>query len=157
MLTLHHNKFTYLDYFVFFFFCFLHTVGFRSIFTFILSFRKNKYQIHSYTTSNMDDFKTICIYENLPIFAYFFKRLKDFSRLLKKNPTFSNIFLCAKHILNTFKLRMLCARFYIFIVCILFAPVILISIHRCVNNFPDIKVLMMVIETKTFNINFTSQ
>ena len=32
----------------------------------------------------MDDFKTICIYDNLPNFAYFFKRREDFSRLLKK-------------------------------------------------------------------------
>ena len=36
----------------------------------------------------MDDFKTVCIYENLPISAYFFKGLEDFYRLLKK----SNIF-----------------------------------------------------------------
>ena len=26
----------------------------------------------------MDDFKTICIYENLPIFAYFFKKTGGF-------------------------------------------------------------------------------
>ena len=43
--------------------------------------KKNKYQMHFYMTSNMEDFKTICIYENLPIFAYFFKRREDFSRL----------------------------------------------------------------------------
>ena len=70
------------------------------IFTFILSFQKNKYQIHS-NTSNMDDFKTFCIYENLPIFTYFFKRREDFSCLLK-NPIFSNIIPRAKHVLNTF-------------------------------------------------------
>ena len=46
---------------------------------------------------------------------------------------------------------------YLFIVYILFAPVILTSIYQCVNNFPDIKVLMMVIETKMFNVDFTSQ
>ena len=34
------------------------------------------------------------------------------------------------------------------------APVISTSIHRCVNNFPDIKVLVMVIETKMFNVDF---
>ena len=107
----------------------------------------------------MDDFITICIYENLPIFVYFFKRREDFSRLLKKkkNRTFSNIFLRAKHIFNTFKLRTLCVRLYLFIVYILFAPVISTSIHRCVNNSPDIKTLMKVIETKTFNVDFTSQ
>ena len=55
----------------------------RSIFTFTLFFGKNKYKIHSYT-SNMNDFKTICIYENCSIFAYFFKRREDFSRHLKK-------------------------------------------------------------------------
>ena len=72
------------------FFYFFHTVGFRSIFIFILSFLENKYQIHSYITSNMDDFKSICIYENLHISTYFFKRRVDFSCLLKKkNP---NIF-----------------------------------------------------------------
>ena len=38
-----------------------------------MSFRKNKYQILSYTTSNMDDFKAICIYENIPVSEYFFK------------------------------------------------------------------------------------
>ena len=57
----------------------------RSIFTFILSIRKNKYQIYSYSTSNRDHFKTICIYKNLRIFAYFFKIREDFSRLLKKS------------------------------------------------------------------------
>ena len=39
------------------------------------------YQIYSNMTSNMDDFKTICIYENLPISACFFKRQEDFSCL----------------------------------------------------------------------------
>ena len=104
----------------------------------------------------MDDFKMICIYENLPIFAYFFKRREDFSHLLK-NPPFSNIFPRTKHILNTFKLRTLYARLYLFVVYILFAPVISTSIHRCVNNFSDIKVLMKVSETETFNVDFTSQ
>ena len=77
--------------------------------------------------------------------------------LIWNNPAFSNIFPHAKHVLNTFKLRTLCARLYLFVVNILFAPVISTSIHRCVNNFPGIKVLMMVIETETFNVDFTSQ
>ena len=69
-----------------------------SIFTFILSFRKkNKYQIHSSTKSNMDDFKTICIYENLPVFAYFLKNGRIYLVSLK-NSTFSNIFPRAGHI-----------------------------------------------------------
>ena len=67
----------------------------------------------------MYDFKTIGVYENLPIFAYFFKRREDFSRLLK-NPTFSNIFPRAKHVVNTFELRTLCARLYVFVVFYLF-------------------------------------
>ena len=138
------------------FFYFLHTVGFRSIFTFIPSFSKNKYQIHSYTTSNMDDFKTICIYENLPISAYFFKRREDFSCLLK-NRTFSNIIPRAKHVLNTFKLRMLYACLYLFVVYILFAPIILTSIHCCVYNSHDIEVMGKVIKTETFNVGFTSK
>ena len=41
-----------------------------------------------------------------------------------------------------------------FVVYILFASVILISIHRCVNNSHDIKVLMKVIKTETFNVGF---
>ena len=59
--------------------------------------------------------------------------------------------------LSSFKLKTLCARLYLFVVYILFAPIISTSIHRCVNNSPDIKVLMNVIETKTFNVDFTSQ
>ena len=37
-------------------------------------FRKDNMKVnmdHSYKTSNMDDFKTICVYENLLVFAYF--------------------------------------------------------------------------------------
>ena len=52
---------------------------------------------------------------------------------------------------------MLCAHLYLFIVYILFAPVISTSIHCCVNNSPDIKVLITVIEIETFNVDFTSQ
>ena len=38
-----------------------------------------------------------------------------------------------------------------------FAPVFSTSIHRYVNNSPDFKFLMKVIETETFTIDFTSQ
>ena len=110
----------------------------------------------THATSKMDDFKMICIYENLPISVFFFERREDFSCLLK-NPTFSHIIPCAKHVLNTFKLRMLYAHFYLSIVYILFVPVNSISIHHCVNNSHDIKVLMKVIKTKMFNVGFTSQ
>ena len=44
-----------------------------------------------------------------------------------------------------------------FVIYVLFAPVISTSIHRCVNTSHDIKVLMMVIKTETFNISFTSK
>ena len=101
----------------------------------------------------MDDFKTICIFENLTISAYFFKRREDFSCLLK-NSAFSNII---PHVLNTFKLRTLCARLYLFVVYLVFAPVFSTSIHRCENNSPDIKVPMNVIETEMFYVDFTSQ
>ena len=50
----------------------------------------------------MDDFKTICIYENLPVSVYFFKKREDFSCLLKNPTFFSNIIPHAKHVLNTF-------------------------------------------------------
>ena len=59
--------------------------------------------------------------------------------------------------LNTFKLLTLCAHLYLFVVCILFAPVISTRIHRCVNNSSDIKVLKKVIEIETFNVDFISQ
>ena len=42
----------------------------------------------------MDGFKTICIYENLPAFAYFFKRREDFPRLLKKSNIFKYLSMC---------------------------------------------------------------
>ena len=76
------------------FFCFIHTVRFWSIFTFILSCRKNKYQIQSYTTSNMDDFKTICIYENLLVLAYFLKKREDLFRFFGKSNIFKYISTC---------------------------------------------------------------
>ena len=48
-------------------------------------------------------------------------------------------------------------KMYIFVVYILFALVISTSIHRCMNSSSDIKVLMKVIETETFNFDFISQ
>ena len=85
----------------------------------------------------------------------FFLRLEDFFCLLK-NPTFKNIIPCAKHVLNTFKLRTLICTLYLFVVYILFALVILTSIYRRVNNSHDIKVLMKVFKTETCNDGFTS-
>ena len=50
--TLHHDIFTYL---VYIFSCYLHTVGFYPYLLSYCLFGKNKYQIHSYITFNMDD------------------------------------------------------------------------------------------------------
>ena len=41
-----------------------------------------------------------------------------------------------------------------FVIYILFAAVI---IHHCVNNSHDIKVLMKVIKTETFDVGFVSK
>ena len=49
----------------------------------------------------------------------------------------------------------MCTFVYLFVVYFSFAPVISASIHRYGNYF-DIQVLMMVTETKTFNVDFTS-
>ena len=42
----------------------------------------------------MDDFKTICIYENLLVFVYFLKTQEDFSRLFKKSNIFKYLSTC---------------------------------------------------------------
>ena len=59
-------------------------------------FRKNKYQIQSYTTFNMDEFKTIYIYDNLFVVAYFTINGRIYLVSLG-NPTFSNMFPRARH------------------------------------------------------------
>ena len=43
----------------------------------------------------------------------------------------------------------------LFIVYILFALVILTSIHHCANNSHDMIVLIKVIKTETLNVGFT--
>ena len=129
------------------FFCNLHTVGFWSIFTFILYLRNNKYQIQSYTKFNMVVFKTIYIYENLLVFAYFLINGRIYLVSLG-NPTFSNTFLRARAVRMTFELRTLCVRLYLFVVYFSFDPVISASIRRYVN-YSYIQVLMMVTETET--------
>ena len=78
----------------------------------ILSFWKNKFWIHSYMTSNMDDFKTICTYKNFLTSAYFSKNGRIF--FISKNSTVSNIIPCAKHVLNNLKLGTLNAYWYLF-------------------------------------------
>ena len=61
----------------------------------------------------MIDFRAICIRENLLVFAYFLMSRRIYLVSLG-NPTFSNIFPRARHILMTFKLWPLCARLCIF-------------------------------------------
>ena len=102
----------------------------------------------------MGDFGMICIRENLFVFAYFLINGRIYFVSLG-NPTFSNIFPRARHIPNIFESWMLCAHLYLFVVYFSFAPVISASIHRYVN-YSDIQVLMKVIETETFNVDFTS-
>ena len=80
-------------------------------------FGKNKYQIQSYTTFNMDDFKTIYIYENLLDIAYFLIN-ERFCLVSLGNPTFSNMFPHARHALTTFEWWTLCARLCIFLLYI---------------------------------------
>ena len=98
----------------------------------------------------MDDFKTICMYENLLVFEYFLNG--RFFLISFGNPIFSKILPRARHVLNTFEL---CARLYLSVVYFSFAPVISASIHRYVNYF-DIQVLMMISETETINDDFNS-
>ena len=85
------------------------------LYTYILNESKygSKYQILSYTTFNMDDFKTIYIYENLLVVAYFLINGRIYLVSLG-NPTFSNMFPRARHVLKTFELWTLCARLWIF-------------------------------------------
>ena len=91
-------------------------VALWSIFTFILSFRKNNFQIHSYT-SNTDDFKTICICENLLVFAYFLINWW-FCLVSFGNPTFSNTFPRTRHVLNSWIMNAMCT--FVSFRCILF-------------------------------------
>ena len=58
-------------------------------------------------------FQTISIYENLLVIAYFSTNGRSCLDSLG-NPTFSNMFLRARHVLMTFELWTLCARLCIF-------------------------------------------
>ena len=44
-----------------------------------------------------------------------------------------------------------------FVIYILFAPFISTGIHRCGDNSYDMKILMKVIKTESFNVGFTSK
>ena len=86
---------------------------------------------------------------------YFLKDGRIYLVSLKNIQHFQIYFPHARHVLNTFEFWMLCAHLYVFVAYISFAPVISTRIHRYVN-YSDIKVLMMVTETETFNVDFTS-
>ena len=92
----------------------------------------------------MGDFRTICIYENLLISAYFFKRREDFP-CVWRNPTFLNTIPRAKHVFNTSKLWTWYARWYLFR-CTHFVCSCYLAYHSCclshhvfnqVNLWPD--------------------
>ena len=85
----------------------------------------------------MNDFKTIYMYENLHIFAYFFKKQEDFSRLLKNSNIFKYLSMCQTRSWYFWIKNAMCM--FVCFHCILFAPVILTIINRFVNNFPDIR------------------
>ena len=70
---------------------------------------------------------------------------------------FSNIIPRAKHVLNTFKLKRLYARLYLFVVYILFAPVILTNIPRCVNNSLITKSWWRILKTKRLTLTLHQQ
>ena len=82
------------------FFCYFHTVRFWSIST-LQSFQKNKYQIQSYMTFSMDDFKTILL-----VFAYFLINRRIY--------LVSNMFPRDRYILNSFELWTQWAHLYPF-------------------------------------------
>ena len=102
----------------------------------------------------MDDLKTRSVYMKTCLYVFLNKR-EELSRFFWGK---SNIFKCF-HVPETF-LRLLNYECYVH-VCIfslyisLFVLVISASIHHDVN-YSDIQVLMMVTETETFNVDFTS-
>ena len=126
--TLHHNIFTYLDYV---FFCYLYTVGFQSIFTFILSFRKNKYQKHPYPTFNMDDSKLSIDMKNCCVFL---NKWEVLSRFFGKSNIFKYFSTCQTRSNDFWIMNTMCTFMSLFVVYFSFAPVISASIHRYVNR-----------------------
>ena len=89
----------------------LHTVGFYPYLLSYCLFEKNKYQIHSYITFNMDDSKWSI---HMKTYVAYFSINGRFCLVSLKNPTFSNIFPRAKHVLMTFEFWTLCACLSIF-------------------------------------------
>ena len=112
-----------------------------SIFTFILSFRKK--QIPNTFLHNIKHglFQTIYTYENLLVFAHFSINGR-FCLVSLGNPTFSNIFPRARHVLMTFERYV---HVYVSIRCIF----LICSCHLSNVNYFDIQSLMMVTETET--------
>ena len=118
-----------------------------SIFTFILSFWKNKYQIHFYITFNMDNSKQSIQEKNFSMNGFLNER-EVLSCLFGKSNFFKYFPTCQTRSNDFWIMNAMCTFVYLFVVYFSFAPVISASIYRYVNYF-DIHVLMMVTETET--------
>ena len=105
-----------------------------SKFTFILSFRKIKYQIRSYITFNMDDSKR-SIHMKTYLFAYFSINGLFFFRFFGKTNIFKYFSTCQTRSFDFWIMNAMCTFIYIFVVYFSFASVISASIHRYVNYF----------------------
>ncbi len=105
----------------------------------------HKYQIHSNITFSMDDSKWSI---HMKTFLAYFSINGRFCLVSLKNPTFSNIFPRAKHVLMTFEFWTLCACLSIFSLYI--SHLLLSSQHHpSICELFHIQVLMMVIKTET--------
>ena len=112
--TSDHKKFTEMDYvFMLPSYC---RILIHIYFHTVLS-KKNKYQIQSHTTFNMDDSKTIYYtYENLLVVAYFSINGR-FCLVSLGNPTFSNIFsTCRTYSFDFWIMKAICTFMYLFVV-----------------------------------------
>ena len=119
--TLHLDKFTYLDYYVFLLSSYCRIL-IHIYFHTVLSKKTNRKYILTGHLTWMTSKRSVCMKTYLSLRI----SLKGWRIYLIswKIPTFSNIFPRDKHVLNTFELRTLYARLYVFVVYILFAPVI---------------------------------
>ena len=106
--TSHHDIFTYLDYI---FSCYLYTVGFYPYLLSYCLFGKNKYQIHSYITFNMDDSNDLYIWKL--ICCVFLNKREVLSRFFEKSYIFKYFSTCQTRS-DAFEFWTLCACLSIF-------------------------------------------
>ena len=102
-------------------------------------------------TFNMDDFKTIYIYENLLVVAYFLINGRFLSRFFVKYAIFKYVSTFQTRSFDFWIMNTMCTFEYLFVVYFSFAPVISASTQRNVN-YSDIQILMMVTETETLTL-----